>query len=92
MILAKGKFAVTAMLRLAKGLLARLFHRSMVVSYDSCLSSKREILSRVPQGSILGPLILYKDLYYYYYYYPTSSSSSSCGSWMHNVSQRRALH
>ena len=34
-----------------------LFHRSMVVSYGSCLSSKREILTGVPQGSILGPLL-----------------------------------
>ena len=34
-----------------------LFHRSMVVSYGNCLSSKREILTGVPQGSILGPLL-----------------------------------
>ena len=34
-----------------------LFHRSIVVSYGNSLSSKREILARVPQGSILGPLL-----------------------------------
>ena len=34
-----------------------LFHRSVVVSYDSCLSNKQDIITRVPQGSILGPLL-----------------------------------
>ena len=34
-----------------------LFHRSMVVSYGNCLSSKREILTGVPQGSVLGSLL-----------------------------------
>ena len=34
-----------------------LFHRSATVSYDSCLSQKKEILTRVPQGSIFGPLL-----------------------------------
>ena len=27
------------------------------MSYDSCLSQKKEILTRVPQGSIFGPLL-----------------------------------
>ena len=35
-----------------------LFHRSVVVSYGSCLSDKQDILTGVPQGSILGPLLL----------------------------------
>ena len=34
-----------------------LFHRSVVVSYGSCLSNKQDILTGVPQGSILGPLV-----------------------------------
>ena len=34
-----------------------LFHRSVVVSYGSCLSDKQDILTGVPQGSILGPLL-----------------------------------
>ena len=34
-----------------------LFHRSVVVSYDSCLSNKQDILTGVPEGSILGPLL-----------------------------------
>ena len=33
-----------------------LFHRSVVVSYDSCLSNTQDILTGSPQGSILGPL------------------------------------
>ena len=34
-----------------------LFHRSVVVNYGSCLSNKQDILTGVPQGSILGPLL-----------------------------------
>eukprot|EP00794_Sanderia_malayensis_P014738 gene14738-16273_t len=34
-----------------------LFHRSVVVSYGSCLSNKQDILTGVSQGSILGPLL-----------------------------------
>ena len=34
-----------------------LFHRSVVVSYDNCLSNAHDVLTGVPQGSILGPLL-----------------------------------
>ena len=34
-----------------------LFHRSMAVSYGSCLSNKQDIQTGVPQGSILGSLL-----------------------------------
>ena len=34
-----------------------LFNRSVVVSYDNCLSNANDVLTGVPQGSILGPLL-----------------------------------
>ena len=34
-----------------------LFHCSATVSYDSCLSQKKEILTGVPKGLILGSLL-----------------------------------
>ena len=33
-----------------------LFNRSVVASYDNCLSNANDVLTGVPQGSILGPL------------------------------------
>ena len=34
-----------------------IFNRSVVVSYDNCLSNANDVLKGVPQGSILGPLL-----------------------------------
>ena len=34
------------------------FNRSVMVSYDNCISNANDVLTGVPQGSILGPLLL----------------------------------
>ena len=34
-----------------------LFNRSVMVNYDSCLSNAHDVLTGVPQGSIIAPLL-----------------------------------